>query len=101
MSIVESGRPPVGAATEKSQSTYGLRFRCLSPLEVLAQSVANIAPSACMVAFIPLVYFNDPNVGAANGTWLAFIVATIGLALVGLNINEFSRISASPGSLYS
>jgi amino acid transporter len=86
-----------GPATAGNETgAYGLKFRCLSPLEVLAQSVANIAPSACMAAFIPLVYAS-----AGNGTWLCFVVATIGLGLVGLNVNQFARISASPGSLYS
>jgi amino acid transporter len=80
----------------KKTGVYGLRFRCLSPLEVLAQSVANIAPSACMAAFIPLVFAS-----AGYGTWLAFVVATIGLSLVGLNVNQFARMSASPGSLYA
>ncbi len=82
--------------SEKKTGVYGLRFRCLSPLEVLAQSVANIAPSACMAAFIPLVFAS-----AGYGTWLAFVVATIGLSLVGLNVNQFARLSASPGSLYA
>lgn len=82
--------------SENVQGAYGLKFRCLSPLEVLAQSVANIAPSACMAAFIPLVYAS-----AGNGTWMAFVVATIGLGLVGLNVNQFARVSASPGSLYA
>ena len=82
--------------SENEQGAYGLKFRCLSPLEVLAQSVANIAPSACMAAFIPLVYAS-----AGNGTWLAFVVATVGLGLVGLNVNQFARVSASPGSLYA
>lgn len=75
---------------------YGLRTRCLSQFEVLSQSVAVIAPSASMAAIIPLVF-----VSAGNGTWLAYLLTGIGLVMVGLNVNQFARRSASPGSLYS
>jgi amino acid transporter len=75
---------------------YGLRFRCLSPMEVMAQSVAVIAPSASMAALICLAF-----VAAGNATWLSYAVAGVGLGLVGLNINQFAKLSASPGSLYS
>lgn len=75
---------------------YGLRARCLSSFEVLSQSVAVIAPSASMAAIIPLVF-----VSSGNATWLAYLVTGIGLGLVGLNVNQFARRSASPGSLYS
>jgi amino acid transporter len=84
------------ASSQASEGAYGLKFRCLSPLEVLAQSVANIAPSACMAAFIPLVFASG-----GYATWMCFIVATTGLALVGLCVNQFARHSASPGSLYA
>lgn len=99
MSTIEASSPgtyasPGGGSTE--QGAYGLKFRCLSPLEVLAQSVANIAPSACMAAFIPLVFASG-----GYATWMCFVVATTGLALVGLNVNQFARHSASPGSLYA
>jgi hypothetical protein len=40
-------------------------------------------------------------VSAGNGTWLSFLLATIGLLFVSLNINQFARRSASPGSLYT
>ena len=75
---------------------YGLRKRCLSQFEVLSQSVAVIAPSASMAAIIPLVF-----VSAGNATWLAYLLTGVGLILVGMNVNQFARRSASPGSLYS
>src|ERR1700678_2246475 len=75
---------------------YGLRKRCLSQFEVLSQSVAVIAPSASMAAIIPLVF-----VSAGNATWLAYLLTGVGLLLVGMNVNQFARRSASPGSLYS
>jgi amino acid transporter len=81
---------------EKKTGVYGLRFRCLTPVETLAQSIAVIAPSASMAAIICLAF-----VAAGNATWLSYLFAGMGLGLVGLNINQFARLSASPGSLYS
>src|SRR5579859_6167443 len=75
---------------------YGLKSTCLTFPETLSQSVANISPTLTPVVIVPLVFAS-----AGNGTWLAYLFATIGLALVGLNINQFAKRSASPGSLYS
>jgi len=80
----------------KKTGVYGLRFRCLTPMETLAQSIAVIAPSASTAAIICLAF-----VAAGNATWLSYAFAGVGLALVGLNVNQFARRSASPGSLYS
>jgi amino acid transporter len=38
---------------------------------------------------------------AGQGCALAFVISTITILLVALNINQFAKISASPGSLYS
>jgi amino acid transporter len=73
----------------------GLRQNCLPFPEILAQSIANIAPTATPVN-AALVFAS-----AGNGTWLTYIIATIGLVFVGININQFARRSASPGSLYA
>ena len=75
---------------------YGLRRDALSPWETVAQSVSTIAPTATPVATIPLVC-----VLAGNGTWLAYVLATFAILLVGLCVSKFARYSASPGSLYS
>ena len=77
-------------------SKSGLRSEYLTPLEVLGQSIANIAPSATPALVIPLVFAT-----AGNGTWLAYLFATIAIALVAANLNQFTRRSASPGSLYA
>ena len=79
-----------------ASSASGLKARCLSFTETLSQSVANISPTLTPVVIVPLVFAS-----AGNGTWLAYLFAAIGLMLVGLNINQFARRSASPGSLYS
>lgn len=86
----------VDIARSEIPGAYGLRARCLSQFEVLSQSIAVIAPSASMAAIIPLVF-----VTSGFATWLAYLLTGIGLSLVALNINQFAKRSASPGSLYS
>ena len=82
---------------EQSQNAdYGLRRGILSPLETLAQSVSTMAPTTTPAATIPLVCAL-----AGNGTWLAYVLATVAIFLVGLCIARFARHSASPGSLYT
>src|SRR5579863_4411829 len=76
--------------------SYGLRREVLSPMETLAQSVSTIAPTTTPVATIPLVCAL-----AGNGTWLAYVLATIAILLVAWCIGRFARYSSSPGSLYT
>jgi amino acid transporter len=75
---------------------FGLRCGILSPMETLAQSVSTMAPTTTPAATIPLVCAL-----AGNGTWLAYVLATIAILLVALCIARYARISASPGSLYT
>src|ERR1700682_3583521 len=77
-------------------ASYGLRHEILSPLETLAQSVSTMAPTTTPAATIPLVCAL-----AGNGTWLAYVLATVAGLLVALCIARFARYSASPGSLYT
>jgi amino acid transporter len=74
----------------------GLRRESLSFVEVFSQSVANIAPTATPAIAIPFVFASS-----GTGTWLTFVIATIGLVLVGYSIKQFAAHSATPGSLYS
>jgi amino acid transporter len=84
-------------AAEISPTTnYGLRHGILSPMETLAQSVSTMAPTTTPAATIPLVCAL-----AGNGTWLAYVLATAAVLLVGLCIARYARLSASPGSLYT
>ncbi len=86
-----------GVAEDAAQSAnYGLRRGALSPMETLAQSVSTIAPTTTPVATIPLVCAL-----AGNGTWLAYVLATVAILLVALCISRFARYSSSPGSLYT
>jgi amino acid transporter len=83
-------------APTSSTADYGLRRGILSPMETLAQSVSTIAPTTTPAATIPLVCAL-----AGNGTWLAYVLATVAIVLVALCISRFARLSASPGSLYT
>jgi amino acid transporter len=74
----------------------GLRPDCLPFPEVLAQSIANIAPTVTPTVNAALVFAS-----AGAGTWFTYLLATLGLVFVSLNINQFARRSASPGSLYA
>jgi amino acid transporter len=65
-------------------------------METLAQSVSTIAPTTTPAATIPLVFAL-----AGNGTWLAYLLATAAVLLVGLCISRLARYSSSPGSLYT
>jgi amino acid transporter len=77
-------------------SGFGLRHEILSPMETLAQSVSTMAPSTTPVATIPLVCALS-----GNGTWLAYVLATIAIFLVAWCISRYAKYSASPGSLYA
>jgi len=77
-------------------STHGLRREVLSPMETLAPSISSIAPTTTPVATIPLVCAL-----AGNGTWLAYVLASLAILLVTVCISKLARYSASPGSLYT
>jgi amino acid transporter len=76
--------------------SYGLQSQALSPLETIAQSVANIAPTGTPTLVIPLVFAL-----AGSATWLAYLVAMVGILFVAAAVNVFAKRSASPGSLYT
>jgi len=65
-------------------------------METLAQSVSTMAPTTTPAATIPLVCAL-----AGNGTWLAYVLATVAVLLVAWCIGRFACYSASPGSLYN
>ena len=75
---------------------YGLKGHALSAWETFAQSVANIAPTATPTVVIPLVFALS-----GGGTWLAYLIALVGILFVSWNINQFAKRSASPGSFYA
>lgn len=83
------------SSSDVKTSALGLKKEYLSFMEVLAQSISGIAPSATPALVIPLVFAT-----AGNGTWLTYLFAMVAIVLIGVNLNQFTRRSASPGSLY-
>jgi len=66
-------------------SKNNLKTGVLSPLETIGQSIANVAPTATPALIISQVYGLS-----GNGTWLAYLIATVAAALVAANINPVS-----------
>lgn len=81
---------------DPAAGSYGLQSQALSPLETLAQSVANIAPTGTPTLVIPLVFAL-----AGSATWLAYLISVVGVLFVALAVNVFAKRSASPGALYT
>jgi amino acid transporter len=68
----------------------------MSPLEVLAQSVSGIAPSA-VVATGPLLL----AAYAGSGTWVSYVIASAIVLIVGYCIVQFATRTSASGSLYT
>lgn len=85
---------PVDVST--AHTDHGLAHQSISQVEVLAQSVAGIAPSAVMATGPALIVLY-----AGSGAWLSYVVAMIVVVLIGLCVAQFARRFASSGSLYS
>jgi amino acid transporter len=83
------------AAAEAPVSS-GLRPNTLSPLETLAQSISTIAPTTSPTMTVPLVFAL-----AGNGTWLAYLFATIAILLIALCLSRFARYTSCSGALYT
>jgi amino acid transporter len=81
---------------ELTKTPRSLKKDYLTYPEVIAQSISVIAPSTAPAAILGLIF-----VSSGNGTWLSFLLATVGLLFVCFNINQFARRSSSPGSLYT
>ncbi|MER7499101.1 APC family permease [Nonomuraea pusilla] len=75
---------------------HGLRHGAMSGGEVVAQAIANIAPSA-VIAFSVAGIFAS----AGNASWLSFTLATVVILAVGYCISQFAKRRASAGSLYN
>jgi len=77
-------------------ATGGLAQKTMGSVEVLAQSVAGIAPSAVMATGPALIVAT-----AGNGAWLSYLLAMVAVVLIGLCVAQFGSRIASAGSLYS
>lgn len=79
-----------------TKTTSGLRAGYLGYAEVLAQSIALISPTMTASLIIPYAFSVS-----GEGTWLAYLFATVMLLFVVFNLNQFARRSAAPGSMYA
>jgi len=68
----------------------------LSQWETFGQSLASVAPTGTPAMVIPLVL-----AACGKTSWLAYLLATIGITCITYQINMFARKTSSPGSLYS
>src|SRR3974390_581091 len=64
---------------------YGFRHGALSPLETFAQSISGVCPTLTPFVTVPLVFTL-----AGNGTWLAYLLGTVGILLVAWCIGRFA-----------
>jgi amino acid transporter len=90
--------PAAGAAPAPGTGIAGattLKRNTLTLPEVLAQSVANAAPSAAM-ALLPLLVF----LNAGNGTWFTFIISVLLMVCIGYCAAQFAKRMNSAGSFY-
>ena len=91
------GNPPPNSPPDAGPgSGYGLRQGVLGSWDCVAQSISTMAPTASAAMTVPLVFAS-----AGRGTWLAYLLATFCILIMGLCIARFARDSASPGSLYT
>lgn len=88
----------VGVATQKSAdaSEQHLKHGVLGHLSVLGQSVGAVGPSIGAAAFMPLAVLS-----AGNGSWVAVLIATVGILAVGIAISYLATHFRSPGALYT
>ncbi|MBB3259460.1 amino acid transporter [Paraburkholderia bannensis] len=73
-----------------------LRRGYLSLSELIAQSIGLVGAAGGAGLLIPAVFAT-----AGNGTWLAYLLATIGLLFASWSITQFAKRTASPGALYT
>ena len=84
------------AAPAASPNQHGLRAGALGFPTLLAQSIALISPTMTAVLIIPIAFALSGNL-----TWLAYLFGTIMLSFVVMNLNQFAKRSALPGSMYA
>ncbi|HEY8873474.1 MAG TPA: APC family permease, partial [Stellaceae bacterium] len=83
------------ARTRPGDDGPGLRQGSLGLIETIGQSVANIAPTGTPAIAIGVL------VGIAGiGTWMAYLIATVGMIFVAVNIGALARRHPLAGSYF-
>lgn len=95
-SVTSTNSDPTATGLGRTAVGPGLRAGVLGFPTLLAQSIALISPTMTAVLIVPLA-FTD----AGEGTWLAYLFATVMLSFVVMNLNQFARRSALAGSMYA
>jgi amino acid transporter len=90
----DAARAQTAVSTETK--TVTLRSGAVGPLALLGQSVAGVGPSIGAAAFFPLAF---AEAGAAS--WISVVLATVGVAAVGVCISYLARHHVSAGALYT
>jgi amino acid transporter len=72
-----------------------LRTNSLSFLEVLGQSIANISPT-----FTPALAVAVVAGMAGTGSWLVYVLATMAMVIVGINVGKLAARIPSAGSFF-
>jgi amino acid transporter len=73
-----------------------LKSGAVGPLALLGQSVAGVGPSIGAAAFFPLAFAD-----AGTASWISVVLATVGVASVGVCISYLARHHTSAGALYT
>src|SRR5215471_14056112 len=84
-----------GAMSAGAADRPQLRANALGLVDCIGQSVANIAPTLTPALNIAVVAGL-----AGSGSWLGFLIATIGIMFVALNIATLSRRHTLSGSYF-
>src|SRR6266478_855260 len=84
-----------GAALASTAERPQLRANALGLVDCIGQSVANIAPTLTPALNIAVVAGL-----AGSGSWLGFLIATVGIIFVALNIATLSRRYTLSGSYF-
>src|SRR5437764_2241827 len=84
-----------GAALASAAERPQLRANALGLIDCIGQSVANIAPTLTPALNIAVVAGL-----AGSGSWLGFLIATVGILFVALNIATLSRRHTLSGSYF-
>ncbi len=77
------------------ESTRSLKGSSLGFMEAIGQSLANISPT-----LTPALNMGAVVALAGQGTWLVYVVATIALIIVGLNMSTLASRFSAAGSFF-
>jgi amino acid transporter len=72
-----------------------LRKDSLSFIETLGQSVANVSPTLTPALSVAVVAAT-----AGTGSWFVFVLATVAMVIVGLNVGKLARRINAAGSFF-